>query len=151
MSATHDRAAEQLGRQVVACATPVELATALDGRGLPDMIICDYHLADGSRGADIIATLREGFGHHIPAIVLTGTSSLERLAEAQAHDYHLLLKPVPPSKLRALINATLTSSGSPIVTEGAAEMVATAISSNTDRIRRPRARRGSRYAHLRAL
>jgi signal transduction histidine kinase/DNA-binding NarL/FixJ family response regulator len=130
------------GAQVVACANPVELATALDGRGLPDMIICDYHLADGSRGADIIAALRKRFGRHIPAVVLTGTSSLERLAEAQVHDYHLLLKPVPPSKLRALINATLTSSGSPIIAEGAPEMVATAISSNTDRPLTPTRKKG---------
>jgi hypothetical protein len=40
-------------------------------------------------------------------VVLTGTSDPERLAEARAGNYHLLLKPVRPSKLRALINASL--------------------------------------------
>lgn len=94
------------GAQVVAGATPNEVATAAAGVGRPDMIICDYHLPDGSHGAEIVIALREHFGRSIPAVVLTGTSNPERLAEAHAHDYHLLLKPVPPSKLRALINAT---------------------------------------------
>lgn len=98
------------GAQVIAGATTDAVLNAAEGSGRPDMIVCDYNLADGSLGANIVATLRERFGHDIPAVVLTGTSNTERLAEAQASNYHLLLKPVPPSKLRALINACLANS-----------------------------------------
>lgn len=95
------------GAQVVAGATPAEVHAGAAGVGRPDMIICDYRLADGSRGADIVADLRARFGRDVPAVVLTGTSDPERLAEARAGNYHLLLKPVRPSRLRALINASL--------------------------------------------
>ena len=98
------------GARVVAGENRQSIEAATDRADQPDMIICDYHLADGSLGSDIVTALRKHFGRHIPAVVLAGTSNPERLAEARAHDYHLLLKPVPPSKLRALINATLADS-----------------------------------------
>lgn len=99
------------GAQVVVGATPDEVQAAADGAGRPDLIICDYRLGGGSLGADIIAALRAHFGRDIPAVVLTGTTNPERAAEARACAYHLLLKPVPPSKLRALINAALADNG----------------------------------------
>jgi signal transduction histidine kinase/ActR/RegA family two-component response regulator len=99
------------GARVVAGAAAEEVEAAADGAGRPDMIICDYRLADGSRGANGVSVLRERFGRDIPAVVLAGASNPERLAEARARNYHLLLKPVPPSKLRALINATLARGG----------------------------------------
>jgi two-component system, sensor histidine kinase len=98
------------GAQVLTGATLDEVRTAAKNAGRPDMIICDYRLADGTLGTSIVADLREGFGQDIPAVVLTGTSNAERLAEAHACNYHLVLKPVPPSKLRALINASLADS-----------------------------------------
>jgi signal transduction histidine kinase len=99
------------GAQVLAGATAAEIQAAVDGDRRPDLIICNYSLTDGSLGADIVAALRDRLGPDIPAVVLAGTSNPERLAEARARDYHLLLKPVPPSKLRALINATFARSG----------------------------------------
>jgi signal transduction histidine kinase len=99
------------GAQVVAGATAEEIQVAVDGARRPDLIICNYSLTDGSLGADIVAALRVRLGRDIPAIVLAGASNPERLAEARARDYHLLLKPVPPSKLRALINATFAGNG----------------------------------------
>jgi len=99
------------GAQVVAGATVAEIQAAVEGDRRPDLIICNYSLTDGSLGANIVAALRDRLGRDIPAVVLAGTSNPERLAEARARDYHLLLKPVPPSKLRALINATFARNG----------------------------------------
>ena len=42
-------------------------------------------------------------GHHLPAIVITGSSLGGHEDEAVKHDYHLLIKPVLPNKLRAMI------------------------------------------------
>ena len=39
----------------------------------------------------------------IPAIVVTGSSLGGHEDEAERHDYHLLIKPVLPNKLRAMI------------------------------------------------
>lgn len=97
--------------RVVAGSNTAEVAMAVEAHERPDIIICDFRLADGTLGADIVADLRNRFGRNIPAVVLTGTCNPERLAEAGAHGYHLLLKPVPPSKLRALISATLAGDG----------------------------------------
>jgi len=98
---------ENWGAQVTACSSGFEALARTTLTRPPDMIICDYRLADGTLGAVIVAELRQRLSHDIPAAILTGTTTPERLAEAQASGYHLLLKPVPPSKLRALINAAL--------------------------------------------
>jgi two-component system, sensor histidine kinase len=42
-------------------------------------------------------------GSTLPAIVVTGSSLGGHEAEAQQHDFHLLIKPVLPNKLRAMI------------------------------------------------
>ena len=39
----------------------------------------------------------------MPAIVVTGSTMTGHDKEAQAHDFHLLIKPVVPNKLRAMI------------------------------------------------
>ncbi|HTZ00524.1 MAG TPA: hypothetical protein VMB75_11840, partial [Rhodocyclaceae bacterium] len=65
--------------------------------------------ADGTEGARIVAALRSQFHSPIPAIVLAGAITPERAAEARQLDFHLLLKPVPPAKLRALLSAKLES------------------------------------------
>jgi signal transduction histidine kinase len=103
---------ENWGAQVTACGNGFEALARTTLTRPPDMIICDYRLADGTLGAVIVGELRQRLSREIPAAILTGTTTPERLAEAQARGYHLLLKPVPPSKLRALINAALAPSGS---------------------------------------
>ncbi|MBX3607030.1 MAG: hybrid sensor histidine kinase/response regulator [Piscinibacter sp.] len=69
----------------------------------PSLLIADYRLESGRSGIDAIVALRERFGAALPAIVVTGStmSTLDR--EAQEKDFHLLIKPVVPNKLRAMI------------------------------------------------
>ena len=69
----------------------------------PDLLIVDYRLENGSTGVDAIRALRERFGAGVPAIVVTGSTMSGHDAEAQANDFHLLIKPVVPNKLRAMI------------------------------------------------
>ena len=39
----------------------------------------------------------------VPAILVTGSTMTGHEAESQAHDFHVLTKPVVPNKLRAMI------------------------------------------------
>jgi signal transduction histidine kinase len=69
----------------------------------PDLLIVDYRLEEGRTGVDAIHLLRERFGAAVPAILVTGSTMTGHDKEAQAHDFHLLIKPVVPNKLRAMI------------------------------------------------
>jgi CheY-like chemotaxis protein len=73
----------------------------------PDLIITDYRLPDGCTGIDAIAQLRKAFGSPIPAFLISGDVSPERLHEARANGYHLQHKPVEPMLLRAMFNQLL--------------------------------------------
>jgi len=69
----------------------------------PDLLIVDYRLENGSTGVDSIKALRRRFGASVPAIVVTGSTMTGHDNEAQTNDFHLLIKPVVPNKLRAMI------------------------------------------------
>jgi signal transduction histidine kinase/CheY-like chemotaxis protein len=69
----------------------------------PDLIIADYRLESGHTGIEAIGTLRRMLAQAIPAIVVTGSVLSNHEREAAEHDFHLLLKPVVPGKLRAMI------------------------------------------------
>jgi two-component system, sensor histidine kinase len=73
----------------------------------PDLIISDYRLPDGNTGIEAIERLRSAFGSPIPAFLITGDVSPERLREALANGFHLQHKPVDPMLLRAMFNQLL--------------------------------------------
>lgn len=69
----------------------------------PDLLIVDYRLENGNNGIEAITALRDRFGEHVPAIVVTGSTMTGHEKEAQDKNFHLLIKPVVPNKLRAMI------------------------------------------------
>jgi two-component system, sensor histidine kinase len=69
----------------------------------PDLIICDYRLRDGENGIAVIERLRSEYNEAIPAMLITGDTAPDRLAEAKASSLLLLHKPVSNGKLRAAI------------------------------------------------
>ena len=73
----------------------------------PDLIISDYLLAEGKSGIDAIECLRTAFGSRVPAFLVSGDISPERLHEARAGGFHLQHKPVEPMVLRAMMNQLL--------------------------------------------
>jgi signal transduction histidine kinase len=77
----------------------------------PDLIIADYRLRENETGADSIRRMRSDFGTEIPAILVTGSTTLERAAEAERDRFRLLNKPVMPEKLRAMMGAALRNAG----------------------------------------
>jgi signal transduction histidine kinase len=69
----------------------------------PDLLIVDYRLEPGRTGTEAIRLLRARLGDDIPAIVVTGSTLTGLEREAQEERFHLLIKPVVPNKLRAMI------------------------------------------------
>jgi signal transduction histidine kinase len=98
------------GCRVVAAATPDEVLVDLGPEERPDLIICDYRLADGQSGITAIADLRKAFGAQIPAFLMSGDIAPERLREARESGHLLLHKPLRAMALRAMINRLLKSS-----------------------------------------
>lgn len=69
----------------------------------PDLLMVDYRLPDQRTGIDAIKALRDTFGSELPAILVTGSTMTQHEEEARQHQFHVLLKPVVPTKLRAMI------------------------------------------------
>ena len=70
----------------------------------PDLLIVDYRLPQGRTGIDALAVLRARWPDRVlPAIIITGSSLGGHEDEAAQHDFHLMIKPVLPNKLRAMI------------------------------------------------
>ncbi len=99
------------GCRVVTAATPeAALAEVADvgPETRPDLIISDFHLAEGQSGIAAIAQLRKAYGA-IPAFLMSGDTAPERLRDAQESGYRLLHKPVEPMTLRAMMTKFLKS------------------------------------------
>ncbi|MBN8509666.1 MAG: hybrid sensor histidine kinase/response regulator [Burkholderiales bacterium] len=74
----------------------------------PDLLLVDYRLPQGRTGLDALALLRAHWPQRqLPGIVITGSTIGGHEAEAAEHDFHLLIKPVLPAKLRAMIGFKL--------------------------------------------
>jgi len=71
----------------------------------PDMIIADYRLREGATGVDVIKELHAEFGRDIPALLITGDTGADRLRDVRESGYPQLHKPVPPAKLRDVLNS----------------------------------------------
>jgi len=70
----------------------------------PDLLIVDYRLPQATTGLDALVAARAHWPERkLPAIVVTGSTIGGHETEAAEHDFHLLIKPVLPNKLRAMI------------------------------------------------
>jgi CheY-like chemotaxis protein len=77
------------------------------GTTRPDLLIVDYRLPEQLTGVDAIKVMRARFGPDLPVIMITGSTMTGHEADAQAYNFHLLIKPVVPTKLRAMIGFKL--------------------------------------------
>src|SRR5262249_23440205 len=76
----------------------------------PDLIISDYSLSGNITGIAAIEQLRGSFRAAIPAFLISGDISPERIREARGRGYYLKPKPVRPAALRALMSQLLMAS-----------------------------------------
>jgi len=80
---------------------------------VPSMIVADYRLDNGQTGDIAIKLVREEFNIDIPAIIVTGDTSADRLKEATNSGFRLLHKPVQPDELVSVISSIcISNSGS---------------------------------------
>lgn len=92
------------GYSVVSALSMEALETALSGLDAPpSLLITDHFLPGGRTGADVLACVRAHSGTHIPAILLTGDGAPERVSEAVSAGFRLMIKPVAPAPLRAVV------------------------------------------------
>jgi PAS domain S-box-containing protein len=96
-----------LGRWGVDCRTARDVAAAAAElrRGPVDLILADYHLADGIDGLQALQQLRTSCDPLPPAALITADGSSDLKQRARALGYPILHKPVRPAALRALLTA----------------------------------------------
>lgn len=73
----------------------------------PDLVVVDYWLESGVNGVDTLAAVREQFGADIPAILVSASTLSLHEIHSRIERVHVLIKPVAPVKLRALITHTI--------------------------------------------
>lgn len=79
-------------------------AWAMEHPPAPHLAIVDYRLPESHTGIEALEALRAAFpSEPLPAIVVTGSTMSGHEDESSRHDFHLLVKPVAPNKLRAMI------------------------------------------------
>ncbi|MBD3894767.1 PAS-domain containing protein [Halomonas sp. ML-15] len=78
--------------------------------GDPDAILADYHLDNEVTGMMALESLAERLDGAVPGIVITADRTDEVAEEVRRAGYQLLLKPVRPAALRALLTRTLQAS-----------------------------------------
>ncbi|TDO09806.1 MULTISPECIES: hybrid sensor histidine kinase/response regulator [Halomonas] len=76
----------------------------------PDAILADYHLDNEVTGLMALEALGERLEGAVPGIVITADRTEEVAEEVKRSGYQLLLKPVRPAALRALLTRTLQAS-----------------------------------------
>jgi len=81
-------------------------AIALDERE-PSLILSDFRLRGSQNGLDAIEMLREALERAVPAAIITGDTSEQRLREITASGIAVLHKPVAATDLYALIDRLL--------------------------------------------
>ncbi len=80
--------------------------------GSPDLIISDFRLRNHLNGVDAVEAIRESLERPVPAIIITGDTSPERLREISGTGLHVMHKPVNPDELQALMQQFFDSTQS---------------------------------------
>ncbi len=78
---------------------------------VPDAILCDYRLAQGN-GVDVVERLRSALGASVPALIVTGDISAERLIDIARSALPVMHKPVNPARLREWLGSLMATADS---------------------------------------
>lgn len=95
------------GYRVLDAGSVREALELVDGGALPALVLADYRLPGGETGLALLDRVRERLGSGLPAVLLTGDTSSDRLREAASADCALLHKPVDPAALRQTVRRCL--------------------------------------------
>ncbi|MBK4718972.1 response regulator [Azospirillum sp. YIM DDC1] len=98
---------QQWGHEVHPAGSFGEAVEVLRRHPDPDVIVADYRLGEGHTGTETIREVRRRSKRPIPGILVTGDTTPERLAEAEAGKFSILHKPVLADDLRRAIALAL--------------------------------------------
>jgi len=82
-------------------------ALAIARRRPIDLLLADYHLADGATGDTVVDHVRQACGRQIPAAIITADRTPELKESLASAGLAILTKPVKPAQLRALMGRLL--------------------------------------------
>jgi signal transduction histidine kinase/ActR/RegA family two-component response regulator len=82
---------------------------------VPDVIVSDFRLPDDTDGIEVITRLRQKYGFHIPAILVTGDTAPDTILRITQAGIPMLHKPLRPAKLRALLTHLIQQARTPAV------------------------------------
>jgi two-component system, sensor histidine kinase len=77
----------------------------------PDIVISDFHLGESECGSEAIERIRAKFGNQVPAIILTGDTSLIPTQLGKQPITRMLNKPIDVHMLMATMEDLLTQGG----------------------------------------
>lgn len=98
------------GCEVVELTCVADIKNKMKHSHQPDLILADYRLPDYETGVDVIHAIYDYYADSdIPAVIITGDTSPERIKEAGESGFSVMHKPVSGGKLRALLNSLLLS------------------------------------------
>ena len=100
---------EQWGCTVIVatCGTDIITHLATSAR-VPDAIISDYRLRDDETGIDVIALVRSEFNVDIPALLITGDTSPDRINSVANADLKVLYKPIQDYLLKRTLSQMIS-------------------------------------------
>jgi len=100
----------------LASSTQEALSSVVDKVWQPDLIIADQHLDAKETGTSTIDLVRTLIGDTVPAVIVTANPSTQLAKDAKDMNIEVMLKPIKPAQLRALLSHQLTRPGVQLVT-----------------------------------
>lgn len=96
--------------ETIAATSGEALAHALrEDKRKPDVLICDYRLAESRNGIDVIHVLRGEFNPSCPALLITGDVTTKQSSELTAAGITVMQKPVRIAALRSTLAGLFAS------------------------------------------
>jgi CheY-like chemotaxis protein len=68
-----------------------------------DLILSDFRLAENVSGIDVVQAVRQASGYLIPAVVITGDTSVESISSIANANLRILHKPLAPEMLQQVL------------------------------------------------
>ena len=97
------------GYHVTGVATLGEALEHVARRNVIDLLVTDYHLANGETGTAVISALRESLGKHLKAVLITGDTSTAVKELPRDPFMRIASKPVQADELLTLLRALLAA------------------------------------------
>jgi len=91
----------------LASSTQEALSSVVNKLWQPDLILADQHLDAKETGTSAIELVRTLVGARVPAVIVTANPSTQLAMDAKNKDIEVMLKPIKPAQLRALLSHQL--------------------------------------------